>query len=59
MHQDVADKVIEIDELIEICNFNSDVSDENSEELADLYTGLIDLIKKHLKDYRVKNIKNL
>ncbi|MCT6816701.1 MAG: hypothetical protein M3043_09890 [Lysinibacillus fusiformis] len=52
LHQNVADKVIELDEIIEMCNFNDDVSDQDSEMLANFYTVMIENIKLHLKDYR-------
>ncbi|MGE8004393.1 hypothetical protein [Lysinibacillus sp. NPDC093216] len=57
LHQDVADQVSDMDELIELCNFEEELSDENSERLAHMYIKLINIIKRHLSMYRENFLK--
>lgn len=57
LHQNIADKVTQMDDIIELCNFEEDISDENSERLADIYIDIINAIKLHLEEYRSIYIK--
>ncbi|MGE7952171.1 hypothetical protein [Lysinibacillus xylanilyticus] len=57
LHQDIADKVTLMDDIIEICNFEEELSDDNSESLAQIYLDIISAIKLHLEEYRVTYIK--
>lgn len=57
LHQDVADKVSSIDYQIELCNFAEELTDEDSERLAEMYLDLIVMIKLHLQNYRKNEIR--
>ncbi|WP_249661057.1 hypothetical protein [Lysinibacillus fusiformis] len=57
LHQNIADKVTRMDDIIEMCNFEEEISDENSEILAQIYMDIIEGIKRHLEEYRATYIK--
>lgn len=57
LHQDVAEKVSSIDYEIERCNFAEELTDEDSEQLAEMYLDLIVMIKLHLQNYRKNEIR--
>lgn len=55
IHKDVADLIKSLDDTIQFCSFNEELTWDDNKGLANEYYKLIKIIQKHIEDYRNNN----